>query len=148
MAHILIADDEPGIRTGLVAICMAGGHRTSEAGTGAETLRVAAAERPDLVLLDLRMPEGDGLEVLPKLAAMVMAASGGTCFDSMIQSVNRNIDKAEQEKRLTEDKIQQFQRDIGADSVKMKMIDDHDTIVAEIAAKSSSIATPSVPGMR
>ncbi|MDG1050412.1 MAG: response regulator, partial [Planctomycetota bacterium] len=70
MAHILIADDEPGIRTGLVAICMAGGHRTSEAGTGAETLRVAAAERPDLVLLDLRMPEGDGLEVLPKLAAM------------------------------------------------------------------------------
>jgi len=70
VAHILIADDEPGIRTGLVAICMAGGHRTSEAGTGAETLRLAAEERPDLVLLDLRMPEGDGLEILPKLAAM------------------------------------------------------------------------------
>ena len=81
-----------------------------------------------------------------QLAAMVMAASGGTCFDSMIQSVNRNIDKAEQEKRLTEDKIQQFQRDIGADSVKMKMIDDHDTIVAEIAAKSSSIATAELAG--
>ena len=70
MAHILIADDDPGIRTGLVAICMAGGHRTSEAGTGAETLELTARERPDLVLLDLRMPEGDGLEVLPKLAAM------------------------------------------------------------------------------
>ena len=70
VAHILIADDDAGIRTGLVAICMAGGHRTSEAGTGAETIRVATEERPDLVLLDLRMPEGDGLEVLPKLVAM------------------------------------------------------------------------------
>ncbi|MFT5733017.1 MAG: two-component system response regulator AtoC [Planctomycetota bacterium] len=68
--HILIADDEPGIRAGLVAICMAGGHRTSEAGTGAETIRRATAERPDLVLLDLRMPDGDGLEVLPKLTAL------------------------------------------------------------------------------
>ena len=69
MAHILIADDEPGIRAGLVAMCMAGGHRTSEAGTGAETLRKAKAELPDLVLLDLRMPEGDGLEILPELTS-------------------------------------------------------------------------------
>jgi len=68
--HILIADDDAGIRAGLVAICMAGGHRTSEAGTGAETLRRTTAERPDLVLLDLRMPEGDGLEILPKLVAL------------------------------------------------------------------------------
>ncbi len=49
---------------------MAGGHRTSEAGTGAETLRRAQSEGPDLVLLDLRMPEGDGLSILPGLAAM------------------------------------------------------------------------------
>lgn len=70
MPHILIADDEPGIRAGLVAICMAGGHRTSEAGTGAETVRKATSERPDLVLLDLRMPEGNGLDVLPQLTAL------------------------------------------------------------------------------
>lgn len=49
---------------------MAGGHRTSEAGTGAETLRKAKAEQPDLVLLDLRMPEGDGLEILPELTGL------------------------------------------------------------------------------
>lgn len=67
MAHVLIADDDAGVRTGLVAICMAGGHRTSEAATGVETLRRATAERPDLVLLDLRMPEGDGLQILPRL---------------------------------------------------------------------------------
>lgn len=69
MAHILIADDDAGIRAGLVAICMAGGHRTSEAGTGAETLRRVQSERPDLVLLDLRMPEGDGLSILPGIVS-------------------------------------------------------------------------------
>lgn len=70
MAHVLIADDEDGVRTGLVAICMAGGHRTSEASTGAEALARAEALEPDLVLLDLRMPEGDGLSVLPALLAL------------------------------------------------------------------------------
>ena len=70
MAHILIADDEAGIRAGLVAMCMASGHRTSEAGTGAETVRKAREEQPDLVLLDLRMPEGNGLEILPELTAL------------------------------------------------------------------------------
>ena len=68
--HILIADDEPGIRAGLVAMCMANGYRTTEAGTGAETMRKAKGEQPDLVLLDLRMPEGDGLEILPELTSL------------------------------------------------------------------------------
>ncbi|MEM8711388.1 MAG: sigma-54 dependent transcriptional regulator, partial [Planctomycetota bacterium] len=70
MPHILIADDEPGVRAGLVAICMAGGYRTTEAGTGAATLQAAREGGPDLVLLDLHMPEGDGLTVLPELIAL------------------------------------------------------------------------------
>lgn len=70
MAHILIADDEAGVRAGLVAMCMAGGHRTSEAGSGDEALELAARTRPDLVLLDLRMPGRDGLEVLPELCSL------------------------------------------------------------------------------
>jgi len=70
VAHILIADDEAGVRAGLVAMCMAGGHRTSEAGDGDEAVRRARAERPDLVLLDLRMPGRDGLSVLPELTGL------------------------------------------------------------------------------
>ena len=69
-AHLLIADDEPGVRAGLVAICRDAGHRISEAGTGRETLTLAASEHPDLVLLDLHMPEGTGLDVLPELVAL------------------------------------------------------------------------------
>ena len=70
VAHVLIADDEDGVRAGLVAMCMAGGHRTAEAASGRETLERAEALEPDLVLLDLRMPDGDGLSILPALAAL------------------------------------------------------------------------------
>lgn len=92
MAHILIADDDAGIRAGLVAICMAGGHRTSEAGTGAETLRRVQSERPDLVLLDLRMPEGDGLSILPGIisqeeAPAVVILSGFADVRTAVQAM-------------------------------------------------------------
>ena len=69
-AHLLIADDEDGIRTGLAVICRAAGHRTLEAASGRETLERARSETPDLVLLDLDMPEGSGLEILPELVAL------------------------------------------------------------------------------
>lgn len=68
-ALILIADDDPGIRLGLVALCRAAGWRTLEAGNGTETLSQAQSAEPDLVLLDLDMPMGTGLEILPDLKA-------------------------------------------------------------------------------
>lgn len=75
-----------------------------------------------------------------ELAAMVMAASGGAVFDSMIETVNSNVAKAEEEKRHTEAKIQQFQRDIGEDSETMKLIDDQEQIAAEVARKQQALA--------
>jgi DNA-binding NtrC family response regulator len=70
VARILVADDEPAVRAGLVAMCMAAGHRCLEAGTGAQALARAREEAPDVVLLDLRMPDGGGLEILPALQAL------------------------------------------------------------------------------
>ena len=42
----------------------------SEAATGEEALRLARAERPDLICLDLGMPDIDGVEVLRRLRAI------------------------------------------------------------------------------
>ncbi len=69
-ARVLIADDDRGVRAGLVAICRAAGHGVSESATGRETLERALADEPDVVLLDLHMPEGGGLDVLPELVAL------------------------------------------------------------------------------
>src|SRR5437660_12243389 len=65
--RILVVDDEPDI-TALVAYHLAkDGYRVTTAGTGADALRSAREERPDLVVLDLMLPGHSGFEVLAEL---------------------------------------------------------------------------------
>lgn len=67
--RILVADDHPIVRDGLVAILSTQSDLqvVAEAGSGPETLERAAQTRPDVVLLDLEMPEMDGVAVLRRL---------------------------------------------------------------------------------
>ena len=65
--RILVVDDEPDI-TALVAYHLAReGYRVTTAGTGADALRAAREERPDLVVLDLMLPGHSGYDVLSEL---------------------------------------------------------------------------------
>src|SRR2546423_7135784 len=65
--RILVVDDEADI-TALVAYHLAKeGYRVTTAGTGADALRAALEERPDLVVLDLMLPGHSGYEVLTEL---------------------------------------------------------------------------------
>jgi two-component system, NtrC family, response regulator AtoC len=66
-SRILIADDDPKVREGLVVLCEALGHRVFEAGSGRETLEAARRTSPEVIFLDIEMPEGTGLEILPEL---------------------------------------------------------------------------------
>lgn len=70
MTHrILVCDDEPDI-TALVAYHLArAGYRVSTAATGAEALKAAREQRPDVVVLDLMLPGLSGFEVLKELRA-------------------------------------------------------------------------------
>lgn len=61
---VLIVDDEPAIRRLLRTSLQAQGYRTLEADTGARAVAQIAGEKPDLVLLDLGLPDMDGLEVI------------------------------------------------------------------------------------
>ena len=65
--RILIADDESIIRMGLRAILTELGHATLSAADGLEAVSIAARERPDLALLDVRMPFKDGLEAAEEI---------------------------------------------------------------------------------
>lgn len=66
-ATVLLIEDEPEIRRFLKTSLPQQGYRFFEAVTGQEGLDQAAARNPDLVLLDLGLPDMDGLEIIRKL---------------------------------------------------------------------------------
>jgi len=65
--RILVIEDEPQIRRFLRATLTANGYALVEVGTAEEGLRAVAAAPPDLVILDLGLPDLDGLEVTRRL---------------------------------------------------------------------------------
>jgi two-component system KDP operon response regulator KdpE len=64
---ILVVDDEPQIRTLLRKTLGRAGYRVVEAANAREALAARAIDRPDLVLLDLGLPDRDGLELVAAL---------------------------------------------------------------------------------
>jgi DNA-binding NtrC family response regulator len=69
MATVLIVDDDAALREGVAETLIDLGHRTIAAPDGRIALEAAAQERIDAVLLDLRIPGIDGLEILRRLRA-------------------------------------------------------------------------------
>ena len=69
MVRILIADDHPVVREGLAAILstQADFEIVGEAGNGQQAIAQALALRPDVLLLDLEMPDMDGVQALVKI---------------------------------------------------------------------------------
>ncbi|MGH2747219.1 MAG: response regulator [Actinomycetota bacterium] len=65
--RVLIVDDEPDIRLLIRINLVAAGYEVLEAGNGREAIDFLEGQEPDLVLLDLRLPELDGWEVLEHL---------------------------------------------------------------------------------
>ena len=82
--QILIVDDQPGILTTLSGILQDEGYRTLTTASGVEALALYQAERPDVVFLDIWLPDRDGLETLQALrridpeAAVIMVSGHGT----------------------------------------------------------------------
>ena len=67
MTRVLVVDDEPQIRKALGVNLRARGYEVDLAATGEEALHLAAARRPDVVLLDLGLPGIDGVQVIEGL---------------------------------------------------------------------------------
>ncbi|MCD2173467.1 response regulator [Rhizobium sp. C4] len=65
--RILVVDDEPQIQRFLKPALNAAGYEVVEAATGAEALKAVATAAPDVVILDLGLPDMDGKEVVAQL---------------------------------------------------------------------------------
>ncbi|MDR2373280.1 MAG: response regulator transcription factor [Bifidobacteriaceae bacterium] len=69
MIRVVLADDQPLVRDGLAILLASSGEIevVGEAGDGLAALAVAAETRPDVVVMDIRMPRMDGLEATARL---------------------------------------------------------------------------------
>jgi DNA-binding NarL/FixJ family response regulator len=84
MIRIVVADDHPMVRDGLRTLfdSLPDTDMVSEAGTGREAVRAAVLERPDVLIMDLGMPDMDGFaataeisRVAPEVAVLVLTMS-------------------------------------------------------------------------
>ena len=69
MQRILVVDDEPAIREMLYELLTREGYAVEQAGNGLDALRIHSKDPVDLVVLDILMPEMDGLEVCRTIKA-------------------------------------------------------------------------------
>ena len=74
-AQILVVEDNDKNMKLFRDVLLATGYRTVEATTGAEAVELAAEHRPDLVLMDIQLPDIDGVEALSQLRADKRTAS-------------------------------------------------------------------------
>ena len=94
MASILIADDEAGIRQFLRTVLEGGGHKVWEASNGKEAVALNCRTKFDLAIIDLVMPEQEGIETIqvlrkedPGLRIIVMSgAFTGAHLSAMLRS--------------------------------------------------------------
>jgi two-component system response regulator HydG len=96
-AHLLIVDDEKNIREGLKQFLLPRGYDVSAAGDAASALAAMRSGDPDVVLLDMRLPDRDGLDLLeqikklsPDTVVLVFTAYGST--ESALAAGKRGAD--------------------------------------------------------
>ncbi|MCP3919896.1 MAG: sigma-54-dependent Fis family transcriptional regulator, partial [bacterium] len=90
-ARILIVDDAEGVQQSLSGILEDEGYRVAGAGSAGEARGVLAREAQDLVMLDLQLPDANGLELLSELQQEhdelpVIVISGHANIDSAVKA--------------------------------------------------------------
>jgi DNA-binding NtrC family response regulator len=110
MANILVVDDEHGIRDLLWEILNDGGHQVELAENAAQARAARQRERPDLVLLDIWMPDTDGVTLLKEWSSTgllnmpVIMMSGHATIDTAVEATKIGA-RAFLEKPITMQKL-------------------------------------------
>ncbi len=99
MARILVIDDDPDMRALLDEMLRAGGHEVVLAGDGRDGVAKYRANRADLVITDLCMPNQEGLETIVELRrdfpGVVIIAMSGKTFARTMLSIARRLGAVE-----------------------------------------------------
>ncbi|GGV27865.1 response regulator [Streptomyces griseoflavus] len=96
MTRVLVVDDDPAIVRALVINLKARSYEVDSAHDGAAALRAAAAHHPDVVVLDLGLPDMDGVEVIRQLRGWsrvpVLVLSARHASDEKVQALDAGAD--------------------------------------------------------
>jgi len=145
MANILVVDDELGIRDLLSEILFDEGHQVELAENAAKAREVRLRMRPDLVLLDIWMPDTDGVSLLKEWAIAgllnmpVIMMSGHATIDTAVEAVKIGA-QAFLEKPITLQKLlKAVEQGLTRDQVKQAM----SSAVATQAVNALSISLKS-----
>jgi len=96
VAQLLVVEDDARIRSALIHALRERGHAVASAATALDGLRKAVDERPDLVVLDLGLPDLDGRELLRMLRAVstvpVIVATARDDDESVVQALDAGAD--------------------------------------------------------
>jgi two-component system KDP operon response regulator KdpE len=96
MTRVLVVDDEPQLLRALSINLRARRYEVDTATTGAEALRLAAACKPDLVILDLGLPDMDGTDVVAGLrgwtSVPILVLSGRTDSSDKVEALDAGAD--------------------------------------------------------
>jgi DNA-binding response OmpR family regulator len=92
-ARILVVDDDDSMCRSLAAILTREGHEVIQAAGGAEACRICREENVDLAIVDLFMPDKDGIETIMELRALargmpIIAMSGGGADAARLDLLN------------------------------------------------------------
>ncbi len=95
-AKILLVDDEPAIQRAVGPLLRSRGYEVTVAGTGADALRIVAEQPPDLIVLDLGLPDLEGTDVCRRVRLasavpiVVLSARGGE--EDKVQALDLGAD--------------------------------------------------------
>src|SRR5882672_1876950 len=92
-ANILLVDDDATIRE-LLGVILRGNYQLTEADSGAALKQTFSKAQPDVILLDIKLPDADGLELLPQIKKQwpeseVIVLTGNATFDAAVEATKR-----------------------------------------------------------
>jgi two-component system response regulator MprA len=95
--RVMVVDDEPGVRAALERALRVERYDVQVAGDGAEALALLADRSPDAIVLDVAMPEVDGLEVCrrrraPGARTPVLMLTAGAAVDARVEGLDAGAD--------------------------------------------------------
>jgi len=97
MTSLVLLEDEDGLREEIAAFLVAEGYIVAQAGTVADYARLIAAEKFDIAIIDVGLPDGNGFEVAadlrrdqPDVGIVILTARGGT--DDKLQGLRGGAD--------------------------------------------------------